>query len=351
MKKPPISPGLNDPAYWTIERVFVPEVAASVRAKQDSHKKGPGYAWPVRLSSSDMKAARWVPRYPFTDEFNAEMSREKEWVRMDPPPGLLTAEERSIIEAGQPCPRCSADGYQTRYRGEVTGIRVHVVYCCACVVIKDINRRWLDTKIVPLRFRDIRLDALKPVPAPTSLLPLARQAEVIEILQRNPDGSYLLCGDAGCGKTHFSMALNYHALNRWATNIYQGQHGLQHSVFRFNTKELLDQHVDYERRERGDETKFPDLGVEKIKSLAAYGHRVVVIFDEVEKFNPTQFKMDQLFELVVAVADTKGQLIAISNARIGEIREMWAKYSGTADGILRRFCGEAEGGQMIVFDK
>jgi hypothetical protein len=261
----------------------------------------------------------------------------------------LTDEEYQIVRDGGACPRCAAAGYNRRIRGTVTGIvALYRQSKCPCKFAKFFVSVWYDLKFVPERFRSVTLDSLVPVGAPTSKLPVEMQAKVITGLQANPDSSYLLCGDAGTGKTHFSSALFHRAVREWARKAFEEEAMWERSVFRFNTKAILDQQVAWATKENGDNTKEPDLTPNRIRKLAGKGHKVCLFFDELDKFNPTKFKMDCLFELVDAIYETKGQVVAVGNATVPKLQKVWADYD-SCDAIIRRIRGEEADGKQIEF--
>ena len=288
--------------YWTRERVY---------AGAEGYVPSPGpmgmYPMPPRPNLDDERNPR--RRSSFTEEFHKELLREEKWVYLDDIT-RLTAEEEQVIRDGGKCLRCSVDGYKLRLRGSITGIVIHRREKCPCNFWKLFLGVWHDTKLVPERFRKVTMDTL--VGSTISKMPIDLQKPIILGLQANREGSYLLVGDAGTGKTHFSFALFHHAVRAWAIKAFEDDAMYERSVFRFNTKSLLDQHVAWATKENGDDTQYPDLTVKKIKTLANKEHKVRLFLDEIDKFNPTKFKLDTLFELIDAVYENAGQVVAVS---------------------------------------
>jgi hypothetical protein len=101
-------------------------------------------------------------------------------------------------------------------------------------------------------------------------------------------------------------------------------------------------------REKDDNTKEPDLTVKIIKTLVHKKHKVCLYLDEIDKFKPTQFKLDILFELIDAVYETKGQVIAVGNATVPKLHKMWGEFTDP-DAIIRRIRGEEALGKQIEF--
>ena len=179
---------------------------------------------------------------------------------------------------------------------------------------------------------------------------LSEQAKNIEILRADPSGNYLLSGDAGTGKTHFSMALLRHATMRWTNDIFYHKDYPRKSIFRVNAKQILDEHHQWTLKKEGDNTREPEVTQKNIKALAREGFKVSLFIDEIDKFGPTKFRIDTLLELAGAVDETKGQLVAVSNASMVKLQQLWAGFD-SADAILRRFAGREASGQNLEFHK
>jgi hypothetical protein len=266
----------------------------------------------------------------------------------------LTPEERAVVEAGGDCPRCYPMGYRLFWKGKTTGITIEEQYLCPCLIIKETNHFWHNELVVPKKFWDVRLATLKP--ESKGYLSLTRQAEIIAKLQSNPFGNYLFCGDSTTGKTHYSMALQHHALEGWAVREYkrrlEGRPILEVAVWRINTKKLLDEYVRYERRTGDDDeaSLLPSLRQETIRYRAKEGEQVTLICDELDKFPPSKFKLDVLFELLDAVSETGGQIIAISNIGLGKLRKLWGEYPEITDAILARVAAKERNGALVTFE-
>jgi len=335
----PSAPGEAE-TYWTRERVYTGAIG---------YVPIPGplgmYPMPPRPNLTDERDSR---RHScFTEEFRAELLRETDWQYIDEYT-LLTDEEAQVVRDGGACPRCSQDGYNLRLIGSVTGIVIRRRRKCTCEFLKTLMSVWNNPKLVPERFRSVNLSSLVPVGPPTSRLPIEMQAKVIAALQKNPDRSYLLVGDAGTGKTHFSYGLFRHAVFTWAQEAFADDAMWERSVFRFNAKVLLDSHVAWATKENDDDTKVPDLTVKKIKVLFNKGHKVRLFLDEIDKFNPTKFKLDTLFELVDAVYEEGGQIVAVGNASVPKLHKLWGDFTDP-DAIIRRIRGEEASGSQIEF--
>jgi hypothetical protein len=335
-----LAPG-NAEEYWTRAKIYI---------GAENYVPTPGatmgmHPMPPRPDIDHERNPRI--RSCFTEEFRAELLRETSWEYIDSYT-RLTDEEAKVVRDGGNCLRCSGDGYRRRLRGSDTGIIITRRSQCPCNFVKIFLGVWNDPKLVPERFRGVTLGSLVPVGPPASKLSTEMQAKVIAALQANPERSYLLVGDAQTGKTHFSFALFRHAVHEWARIAFEDDAMWERAVFRFNVKSLLDQHVAWERKENREDTPEPDLTVKKIKRLANKKHKVRLFLDEIDKFNPTKFKLDILFELIDSVYETGGQVVAVGNASVSRLEKTWGEYTD-ANAIIRRIRGEEAHGSQIDF--
>jgi hypothetical protein len=344
----------DDEYHWTRERIYVPHYAKP-RLKPDGTVSPFDVPVPPLLDmvqcDEDAKiTGRGTVR--FTDEFLAEWRREEEWPFVDGPTPLTVAESHNL-EKGGACPRCFTKGHDSLLvRGKVTGILAQVRRKCPCQVIRSINIHFHNPEIVPLRFQSAILRDLEPVGYPKSLLPIGRQAEIIALLRKNPTGSWLLCGDAGTGKTHFSTALYRHALEETAVANFEGKPLTSGNVLKQNTKTCLDEHVAYATKKPNDHhIHAPKIWPYNIKQMGKQGVRPCLFLDEFEKVSMTPYKMTTLFDILNAVSEVNGQIVAVMNGSYEELRQRWLRYDSTADAILRRICSEGENGGMIHFSK
>jgi DNA replication protein DnaC len=348
----PSGEGGHEHYPWTQDRIYRPP-HDKPRLDPDGTRSRIQVLMPPRVDWNEVEQARVNGKTTygrFTEEFFQELLRETEMLYIDEITPLTSLEENEV-EAGRPCPRCFHGAYYLRLRGKVTGIITQVRVTCPCEVIKSINVWFHNPSIVPQRYWGAKLATLQPVEFPTSLLPVDQQREIISILRNDPTRSFLLCGGTRRGKTHFSMALFHEALKRWAIAGYGDLQLSEISVFRTNTKRLLDEHVAWASRKPGQRIELPSITVERIGWLAKQGNRPCLYLDEIDKVNMTQFKITVLFELVDAISQVHGQIVAVSNAQYDKLRELWGKYDDTAAAILSRICFEGERGAIIDFGK
>ncbi len=164
---------------------------------------------------------------------------------------------------------------------------------------------------------------------------------VIKHLREHPKSSYLFWGDAGTSKSHFAVALFEHALREhaeadWAT--------LECPVVRVNVPALLEEWV---RKSMNEAAPTPSYSLEMAQSFKRHDERPFVLFDELDKFKPSEYKLNKLFEIVNAIYDNHGQVVATSNTAPDVLVEQWGETYGSP--ILRRI-GQLPEGQHIHFE-
>ena len=288
-------------------------------------------------SSGDMVMAEDVEDYPwkFQPEFLAACKAEEKWI--GDPARVIPSESFEAIGLGQKqCPVCRGSArYLYRKRGETTGIELTYQLTCSCLILKTYYR---EIAKIPKKFRHVRLDTLAP--SPLSRMSLTKQAELIELLKENPEGSYLFWGDSQAGKTHMTTALYQHRLWSWASASLQLR---DCPIWRVNTGVLLDQWV---RRSTDEEAPLPDVREFQIRNRAREGEKPCLILDELERFKPSEFKLNKLFELVNTIYEVEGQVIATCNASPEELTAAWGTTYG--DTILRRI-GQSPDGITVHF--
>lgn len=192
----------------------------------------------------------------------------------------------------------------------------------------------------------MRLASLVP-DTKNSWLPEARQAEIITTLKANPDDSYLMLGDPGCGKTHFMTALYRHALFNWAKQQAQSPWTCRPSVWRISVAKLLEEHHTWIMRMDEDDVPERTVTVGKIQAAAKDGFRPRLFLDEIDKNVREGFKMETLFEILNVIYEARGQVVATGNKSIEEIAAKWG--SDETLPALRRI-GIGEGAHTLNFE-
>jgi hypothetical protein len=287
--------------------------------------------------------SEWICGKPiFTPEFTAALEAETSWTAETSTPRLLPEESEKFADPDHECPRCEGRGsVQETYRGNTTGVEVIRNIPCQC---RQMRMFWHSWRNVPLRYRNVRLDLTKP--SPLVAMPLKKQEAVLKLIDANDGRSMILQGPAKTGKTHLLIGLYRRALiaqvRAWSNSGMSASH---HGAWRVNTSVWLEEMV-RESTSRDENTPLPDLYVEKVTRVAAKGMRPRLFLEEIDKFKPSEFKLIKLFELVNAVYEDGGQIVATSNAPVETLAAAWGSTYG--EPILRRL-GEEPDGLTIQF--
>lgn len=280
----------------------------------------------------------------FTDDFLAELERETCWKAIEDRPSLPEGKEEALGTGAEQCPLCmGSKEVAVLHKGEVTGVEMFFTTPCVC---EWLLRFWTDWKHVPARFRAVRLSSLMPRSAAT--ITEERQAKIISFLQAHPEDSYILHGPPGTGKTHFSIALYRKGLEESVTQQF-AHNDLRRSVWRISTSALLNEHTDWERRDQKDPEcaiKAPSLTERMITDAAQNGYRPRLFLDEIDKIAKTDFKLGRLCEIVNAVYEANGQVIATANKDPEYLATKWG--DDEAGTILRRI-GAGLGAYKVPF--
>ena len=270
--------------------------------------------------------------YEYHPDFDAAVRSETDWKPTEPAPVLSYEIAVEVGLGRQSCPICL--GHQTYHRlmhGETTDITIRAPFDCPCGIAQ---RYWRQiVKDVPPRFRDAILSTL--LPSSLSRMPLERQAAIIQHLQGHPESSYFFWGDAGCSKTYFAVALFQHALAKAARHGWSTE---KCPVVRVKAPALLQEWV---RNSTDAAAPAPSYTPEMAEACERNGERPFLLLDEVDKFKGSDFKLNKLFEIVNAIYDNHGQIVATSNSSPQALLESWGTKYG--DPILRRISQHPEG--------
>jgi DNA replication protein DnaC len=168
-------------------------------------------------------------------------------------------------------------------------------------------------KNVPLRYREIRLQALQP--SDKSALSLEQQADIIKLIQAKPGAGYAFFGPPGTSKTTFCVALYERTLRARIERVgvrtrFHDHHDNGTYVWRITAKELLDQ---FRRYECGSSDVQPLVTRRRINSAITEGRSPRLFLEEIDKVKGTDFKLNALFEVIDALYEQQGQLVLNSN--------------------------------------
>ena len=304
--------------------------------------------WTAETIYTDAKTYTLVPPpYPrdidrrrrnpvFTPEFLAAIDAETEWVPVGEVPSLSSEQTGAFADPNHVCPVCQGSlEKKVLMQGKATGIVTKRSLWCDCRPLRMFWKYWSK---VPLRYRDVRLHTTQP--STLVNMPLDRQAAILKIICKNADNSMLLAGDAKTGKTHLMLGLYRRALEsrarQWVTKP-----GTEWGLWRVNTSVWLEEQVRDSMAGRDEDVPIPDLTVRKITQAALKGVKPRLFLEEIDKFKPSEFKMNRLFEIVNAVYEADGQIVATSNTSPEQLANEWGNRYGST--ILRRIGDEPDG--------
>jgi hypothetical protein len=324
---------------WTRERIYRvvsgdPGITMGLRERISSMP--PHFSHLVR-------ALREGRRNPDEDNWTDELVsaiKDEEWLSHEERT-LMEDEIIPVVKNKMSCPICDGIGYyDVLFTGATTEIDAYFQQKCICRFYRLYYSIWGDPGIaVPPRFSEAKLGTM--VPSPLNKMTATAQQEVIQRVRDFPRDCYFIYGPAGTGKTYLSIALLEKAIETWAWNNFRGLEGqtLERTIFRVSTKTWVDEMFAfrYQDRKVGKASIPPPApNVDTIRRLAKIPNvHICVIFDEIDKFGPTDNRLLELFEITNALSDVKAQLIATSNHSPDELRRRW--NSVHSDAILRRF--------------
>ncbi|MEW6212725.1 MAG: hypothetical protein AB1631_30650 [Acidobacteriota bacterium] len=185
---------------------------------------------------------------------------------------------------------------------------------CLCVK-RDIHRAAL--RCIPVEyFGKPKLARLVPQPERHPL-----QRDVIALIRKHPDESYLFCGDNGKGKTHFAFALYRHALAKGRPVVYRLLQELltEFRIYELQVGKSYDELTDDEKKQRP---------VVLPSDLKQSNRRWTILLDDFDKARPTEFASEQLFCLLDAARNFGHQLLITTNKRPAELRALWSRIDG-----------------------
>jgi hypothetical protein len=298
--------------------------------------------WPVRLVPMGAKVAA----RRFTGKFIAGVQAETRWDPMDALACLTPDNIALMVNQGIQCPVCVQGLDWVRFRGLDSGIIVSIQKDHGCERHACVGKLW--RFLVPKKqYRDIRLASLKP--SSKTSLPEPIHQGLIHTMQQYPESSFLMAGPVNTGKTHSGYSLLYEAVDRWST-AWAGDPNLgDQSVFWIeHTGALLDDIQTWKLNRKDPRVKQPAVTAEQIHRLIARGHKVFLGLDELDKFSATEPRLNNLYELIVAVDDGEGQIIAMANKTQTRLKQDWADFTA-GSAIIRRLCGSAARGRYLKF--
>jgi hypothetical protein len=278
-------------------------------------------------------------RKRYTPEFLAAFDTETEWIATTEAPAIPSDERPKFADPAHICSLCGdrrSMGFVVR--GAVSGIELRTVRQCEC---QQARLFWFHWREVPQRYREVRLSTLTP----TELIrmPLKKQAAFIEFIKGSVERSMILQGAAKTGKTHILMAMFRRACGDRVTECFLKRDAWNGTfgVWRVNTSVWLEEVIKWNSPDRDDDAEPPELSTKRIASVVKAGLVPRVFLEEIDKFKASEYKLIRLFEIVNAIYEAGGQLVATSNTPVAELAAAWGGRYGET--ILRRIGDEPDG--------
>ncbi len=232
----------------------------------------------------------------------------------------ITEEQRAWIDERQAvitsrCEVCKGTG-RTDYHPVEGSVAVLDVRCDNCDVrepLRLVARLWWEN--VPPAYRFATLSGLQP--SEKSILPLERQARILDNLRKEPDIGYSFFGPPRTGKTVWTTALYGRALWRHILAV-PPEYQKYFPILRISAKQMLDEHTAFATGNYADEWERmfaqPTVRAEKIARIRQQQGQVPRLFlEEIDKIAETDSRRNNLFEILDALKNNEGQLVLNSN--------------------------------------
>lgn len=189
-----------------------------------------------------------------------------------------------------------------------------VIKDCVCRLEK-LRQVRLDT--IPMNFRNAVLAKIEPMPNVHE-----NQKTVIPAMKENPAGSYFLAGKTGKGKSLLMWALYREAVLADKKVVACTLTELLDEYKRFIQLSMANQPLVYPRLSSGDLTQ---------------NHTKYSIFlDDIDKARPTEYAMEQLFELANAIYNYQHQVVVTTNLSLAKLIEHFERADERFGGAIVR---------------
>ncbi len=197
---------------------------------------------------------------------------------------------------------------------------------CTCK-LENVRQKRLSA--IPPTFRGAILSKIQPN---GNIHP--EQMRVIPIMKANPFGSYFLAGKTGKGKSMLMWALYREAVLS------------DKKVVACTLTELLDEYKRFIQLSMSkQELVYPRLSAEHLRQ----SHTKYSIFlDDLDKAKPTEYAMEQLFELANAIYDFQHQIVVTTNLSVTKLIAHFERAEERFGGaICRRLVNNGEVCEMF----
>lgn len=182
---------------------------------------------------------------------------------------------------------------------------------------------------IPPKFAGFQLSTLTP-----NLAAHPEQANLVPYVQANPEGSYLLAGRFGSGKSLLMWMLYRYAIKQTGRKVVV-----------CTLVELLEEFKSLFNTPKGENPKLPRLNAAELRqNETPYS----IFLDDIDKARPTEYAAEQFFEIVNAVYEFRHQLVVTTNLRLLDLAAHFDRADERFGGaIVRRLVDGAKVTEMF----
>ncbi len=192
---------------------------------------------------------------------------------------------------------------------------------CVCKLEKLRQKR---LEAIPPMFHQVVLAKIQPM---AEIHP--KQKEFIPAMKANPFGSYFLGGKTGKGKSMLMWALYREAVMNDKRVVAATLTELLDEYKRFIQLSMANQPLVYPRLSASD--------------LTQNHTKFSIFFDDIDKARPTEYAMEQLFELANAIYNYQHQIVVTTNLSLNKLIEHFERSDERFGGaIVRRLVSNAQ---------
>lgn len=185
---------------------------------------------------------------------------------------------------------------------------------CLCKLERLRQKR---LEIIPSFFRDSILSELQPMPKVHAL-----QKEIIPKIKSNPFDNYFLSGKTGKGKTLMMWALYREAVMNDKKAIACTLTELLNEFKTFIQLSIANQPLIYPRITASD--------------LRQSHTKYSIYLDDLDKAKPTEYAMEQLFEIANAIYENGHQVVITTNLRLDDLTKHFERADERFGGAIVR---------------
>lgn len=237
---------------------------------------------------------------------------------------MKTLSETSVQPQNPLCDKCQDTGRiyskQVATEGKFIGRIYTVMRDCLCKLERLRQKR---LSVIPRFFQNVNLADLQPHPQIHAL-----QKTIIPVMKANPFESYFIAGKTGKGKTLMMWSLYREAVMNDKKVIACTLTELLNEYKAFIQASINNQELIYPRISAGD--------------LRQNHTRFSIFLDDIDKAKPTEYAMEQLFELANAIYEFGHQVVVTTNLRLEDLQKHFERADERFGGaIVRRLTSNA----------